>query len=185
VTGSSGEIRKAQPDPLSGTPATVSSGQGAETRTPAGANWKPVLASLLFLPLLLALVLSRWLGTPRETFDGKAVFAQLGLAPVPVAGLHSLAYSKLFFARIRTEPQQRAALLRSLAALRVSRGKADKPIALELERPWWDPPEGVEGTYWRAGGTTVWNPDSLPDLFYAVVLLPGEGDGGASGKASP
>jgi hypothetical protein len=134
-----------------------------------GANWKWVLGVLVGLPLLVALFLSRWMGTPREGFDSAYVFAEMNLPPVTTTSLQSLAYGNLLFARIEVAEQDRAAFLRSLSAFEVSRGRVDKPVSLKLEREWWNPTLDEEGTGWKQGPTSLWNPDSKPDLFFVVV----------------
>ncbi len=133
-------------------------------------SWKVVVGLLVGLPLLFTLVLLRWLGTPREGFEPSYIFARLSVTPVETVSTHSLAYGNLLFIRLELDEGARKALLPSLSSFQVSRGKAEKPIALKLERAWWNPPEGEQGTLWRNGGVSIWNPDSRPDIFYAVVL---------------
>lgn len=136
---------------------------------PKPVGWKPVLLSLLGLPLGLALVLTLWLGTPQEQLSSEAAFAKLGLSPVATRRLESLAYNRLFFVRLEFEEEPRHEFLRSLSQFEVTRGVPEKPISLKLERPWWDPAEKQEGTFWKRGEVTIWNPDNRPDLFYAVL----------------
>ncbi len=83
--------------------------------------------------------------------------------------LESLAYNRLFFIRLELEEGPRREFLRSLSEFGVTRGVPEKPISLKLERPWWDPEEKQEGTAWKRGEVTIWNPDNRPDLFYAVL----------------
>jgi hypothetical protein len=141
---------------------------------PKGTSWKLVLGVLVALPLLLALVLSQWLGTPQEQLDQDYVFSRLEVPRVPATSLNSLAYGQLFFVRLDLTAEARKTFLRSLAGFAVERGLSVKPISLKLERPWWDPPDQEEGTFWKRGEVTIWNPDSQPESFYAVVLQPKE-----------
>ncbi len=67
----------------------------------------------------------------------------------------------------------RQSFLRSLAPFSVARGPAEKPISFHLEREWWSPPEGEDGTVWQRDQTTIWNADSQPSTFYAVVVNEG------------
>ena len=169
MTGSSGHVLSSERDPLKGKPA----------RPPEARSWKLVLLLLLGLPLLSALVLARWLETPRESFPPSEVFSRLGLPEVSTTSMHSLSYGNLFFIRMTLDDEPRKDLLRSLTGFEVSRGEAEKPIALELEREWWSPPRKQQGTTWTREDITVWNPDSEPETFYAVVLQ------GKAGTAAP
>jgi hypothetical protein len=130
-----------------------------------------VITLLIALPLLSAVLLARWLDTPRENYSPEEVFARLELPPVPTTSLHSLAYGNLLFVRLQVDDSARKALLRSLSSYEVSRGEAEKPISLELEREWWSPPRQQPGTRWTRGEVTVWNADHQADFFYAVVFL--------------
>ena len=136
---------------------------------PKPVGWKPVFLTLLGLPLGLVLVLSLWLGTPQEQLPSETAFAKLGLPAVGARRLESLAYNRLFFVRIELDEGPRREFLRSLSEFEVTRGVPQKPISLKLERPWWDPAEKQEGTAWKRGEVTIWNPDNRPDLFYAVL----------------
>lgn len=125
----------------------------------------------------LALLLTGWLGTPQERFTEEETFAKLGLPSVPVRQYESLAYNRLFFVRLELDDAPRRDFLRSLSDFEVTHGVPEKPISLKLERAWWDPPDKQEGTTWKRGEVTVWNPDTRPDLFYAVLAT--EKTGGA------
>lgn len=128
---------------------------------------------LIGLPFVLALTLATWLGTPRESLDNATVFAQLGL-PEVACRQQSLAYGELLFVRLDLAPESRVAFLQALAdpAFAVSRGRPQKPIALKLERDWWNPPEKQEGTLWKRDRVAIWNPDSESHAFFAVVERP-------------
>lgn len=139
----------------------------------ASVSWKPVLAVLLLLPLLFAYILSAWLGAPREALQPTAAFSALGVAPVPTESLDSLSYGKMLFVRLKVSGEARTTFLRSLASFTVSRGPAEKPIAFQLQREWWSPPEREDGTSWRKDRISIWNPDSQPSTFYAVVVNDG------------
>ena len=128
-----------------------------------------VLVLLIGFPFRFSLVLSRWLGTPQESLGHDQVFAQLTVPFVPTSSVDSLAYGNLLFVRLQMLEASRGELLRSLNGFETSRGPLKKPISLELERPWWSPPKGQEGTYWVRSAVTVWNPDGQPDTFYAVI----------------
>lgn len=139
----------------------------------ASISWKPVLALLILLPLLFASILSSWLGAPREALQPAAAFAALGVPEVRADSLDSLAYGKMLFVRLQVSDEARTSFLRSLAPFSVARGPAEKPISFHLEREWWSPPEGEDGTVWQRDQTTIWNPDSQPSTFYAVVVNEG------------
>lgn len=157
MTSSSANVRSGPADPLAKRPSTTS--------------WKLVVVLLIVIPFAFAFVLSNWLGAPKEALAPEATFAALGLPQVPTESLDSLAYGKMLFVRLKLSGQPRANFLRSLTPFTVSRGQADKPISFHLEREWWSPPEEEEGTLWQRDKTTIWNPDSQPSTFYAVVLI--------------
>ena len=144
-------------------------------KSPVG--WKTVLLVLIGLPLGLALSLSVWLGTPQERLASNETFAKLGLPAVPTRRIESLAYNRLFFVRLEFDEVQGREFLRALSGFVVSRGVPEAPISLKLERPWWDPPARQEGTLWERGEVSVWNPDSRPDVFYAVFATHTAGGG--------
>lgn len=127
-----------------------------------------MVALLILIPLAFALLLSSWLGTPRERVEGSEVFAQMELPEVPTQRLHSMGYGRLIFTRFELEDGHRKSFLRSLSHLQVDHGKAQTPTSFDLDRPWWTPPK-EDGTRWRRRGLVIWNPDSLPGTFYVVV----------------
>lgn len=139
---------------------------------PKPVSSKPVLLSLLGLPLILTLGLTLWLGTPKEQVPVQQAFAKLGIPAVPAVRVESLAYNRLFFVRLDLEEGPRRDFLRNLTDFEVSRGVPEKPIALKLERTWWDPPLDQEGMRWTKGDVTVWNADSRPETFYIVLATP-------------
>lgn len=134
-------------------------------------SWKTVVGLLVLLPFLFALVLSQWLGTPRERVEEQEVFSLLRVAPVRTVSNHSLVYGQILFSRIELTGGERTEFLRALSDFEVSRGVAERPISLKLERMWWSPPGGEEGTYWKREEATIWSPDRYPETFFVVVLL--------------
>lgn len=169
MTGSSETVRPERPNPL-----------GYKDSLPVGkaVSWKPVVALLILLPLGFALLLSSWLGTPRERVEPAEVFALMRLPEVPVRRLDSMAYGRLIFTRLELEDEPRKGFLRSLSGLEVDHGRAQTPTSFDLDRHWWTPPK-EEGTRWRRRGLVLWNPDSQPDIFYVVV------EQGVDGRGSP
>lgn len=142
---------------------------------PKPVSSKPVLLSLLGLPLILTLGLTLWLGTPKEQVPAQQAFAKLGIPAVPAVRVESLAYNRLFFVRLDLEEGPRRDFLRSLTDFEVSRGVPEKPIALKLERTWWNPPLEEAGMRWTKGNVTVWNADPRPEVFYIVLATPTSG----------
>lgn len=140
---------------------------------PRSTSWKPVLFSILVIPFAFSLVLTSWMGVPKEEYQAPRLFELLELSEVPLKEMHTLQYGALFFCRLRLEPQAVKPFYDQLEGVETSQGKAEPPIALKLEREWWDPGETEIGTYWRYGPVTLWSPDPHPDLVYAVVR---EGD---------
>ncbi len=169
MTGSSDTVRPERPDPLSD-----------KGSAPAGAvSWKPVLALLVLVPLAFAVLLSSWLGTPRERVEPSEVFALMRLPLVATQSIDSMAYGRLTFTRLEFADEPRKAFLRSLSELDVDHGRAQTPTSFDLDRPWWTPPK-EEGTRWRRRGLVVWNPDSQPATFYVVVEREADGRGSMS-----
>ena len=146
--------------------------QEASPNLPKPVNSKPVLLSLLGVPLVLTIALTLWLGMPQEQVPVAQVFAKLGLPEIPARKIESLAYNRLFFVRLDLEDGPRRELLQTLTDFEVSRGVPEKPISLELERTWWDPPLEQEGMKWTKGDVTVWNADPRPETFYIVLATP-------------
>jgi hypothetical protein len=140
---------------------------------PKTTSWILVLALLLGFPVLLSLALTQWLGVPDETLKARPIFEKLSLNEVPTLEQHSLHYGHLFFARLRLKPEGVKPFYDQLQGMQTSHGRAEPPIALKLEREWWDPSETDEGTFWRFHNVTLWSPDNYPDLIYAVAR---EGD---------
>ena len=131
---------------------------------------------LIGLPLLIAGGLSFWLGVPEENHDTNHLFERLQLTEVALAQKDSLQYGNLFFCKVQIEKDSLPAFLHQLESLETSTGPTEKPIALKLERPWWDPPHKTEGTYWRQPAVTLWSPKGSPGLFYAVAKVDGAGE---------
>lgn len=147
------------------------------------ASWILVLAFLLGFPLLFAVLLRGWLGVPNEELAPEEAFTEIRLNPVSLQEYHSLYYGNLLFVRFRVDPEELAQLVSQMDDWESVEGPADKPITLELERPWWDPPKNENGVLRREGAVSVWNSLRQPDLFYAVAERPGAGDTESSAKS--
>ena len=126
--------------------------------------------------MLLAGSLSFWLGVPAESHNTTDLFQLLQLSEVDLVQKDSLQYGNLFFCKIQVEADSLPNFLAQLDTMQMTRGSAEKPIALELERPWWDPPPNTPGLYWRKKAVTIWSPKDYPDIFYAVTKVNGEGE---------
>jgi hypothetical protein len=146
---------------------------------PKTTSWILVLALLLGFPLLLSFGLTQWLGVADEDQPAAGIFERLALNEVPMLEFHSLHYGHLFFARLRLKPEGVKPFYDQLEGKDTSHGRAEPPIALKLEREWWDPKDTDEGTYWRYDNVTLWSPDGHPDLLYGVTR---EGDANEGAK---
>ncbi len=144
-----------------------------DSSKPKTVSWQAVLVVLIVLPLVLSGALHWWLGVPDEERKASGIFMLIDRETVPVLESHSLQFEKLFFCRILLKPEGVKPFYDQLGDAEKSVGKAEPPIALKLEREWWDPSETEEGTYYRYQSVTLWSPLSHPDLIYGVVR---EGD---------
>ena len=147
-----------------------------ESSKPKTVSWQAVVAILVVLPIVLSGALHWWLGVPDEEAQASGIFMFIDKETVPVLESHSLQFEKLFFCRILLKPEGVKPFYDQLSEAEKSVGKAEPPIALKLEREWWDPSETDQGTYFRYGRVTLWSPLDHPDLIYGVVRGPGEGD---------
>lgn len=141
----------------------------ADTPKNKPVSWVFVLGVLIGLPLLSAIVLSRWLGVPSELNESQPIFTQLGLSEVGLTEQNSLQYGQLFFCRLRVTPDELKKFVDQLQSFETREGKPQRPITLKLERAWWDPDEMAVGTTWSKGPITLWSPQKQPDLFYGAV----------------
>ncbi len=132
-------------------------------------SWVAVVLFLIAVPFAMSLFGSMWLGVPKESHQGDELFSRLDLKPVPLSERESLLYGKLFFCRLRFEPEHLGEFLAQLEDFDSKTGTPEKPISLQLERAWWDPNPQSEGRFFVKGALTLWSPLQEPELFYGVV----------------
>lgn len=156
-----------------------------EISKPKTVSWQAVLVILVIVPIVVSGALHWWLGVPDEETKASGIFMFLDKESVPVLESHSLQFGKLFFCRLLLKPEGVKPFYDQLGETETSVGKAEPPIALKLEREWWDPSESEQGTYYRYGKVTLWSPLAHPDLIYGVVHSGEEGDGPKNAKNGP
>lgn len=137
---------------------------------PATVHWFPVVGVLFALPLILAFVLSRWLGTPSEAIQSERVLSPLGLVVGDGSQYQGLEYSGLVFVRVDLSVEDLESWLQVLSGFPIREATVEEPISLKIDRPWWDPPAQTPGRMWEIPGGFLWSSIEAPQTCYLVLM---------------